>query len=138
MHGRHILLDLAGCACEPALLERHDVLERLCVAACRDAGMTVVGQAFHQFAPTGVTGVVLLAESHLAVHTWPEQRFVAADVYVCDHLSANAAKGRALADALCRALAAAEVRERDVLRGAGPAPTRAVDDAAALPLLGMP
>lgn len=127
MHGRHILLDLAGCACDAGLLERHDVLERLCVRACREAGMTVVGQAFHQFAPTGVTGVVLLAESHLAVHTWPEQRFVAADVYVCDHLSANAAKGRALADALCRALAARQVVERDVLRGVNPTVVRADD-----------
>lgn len=117
MHGRHILLDLAGCACEAALLERHERLEALCLAACRDAGMTVVGHAFHQFAPTGVTGVVLLAESHLAVHTWPEQRFVAADVYVCDHLSANAGKGRALADALRSALRPGRVDERDVLRG---------------------
>ncbi len=123
LHGRHILLDLTGCACEPALLERRERLEQLCVAACRDAGMTVVGQAFHQFLPTGVTGVVLLAESHLAVHTWPEQRFVAADVYVCDHLSANAGKGRALADALREAMRAERVDERDVLRGGTVGPT---------------
>ena len=46
--------------------------------------MTVVGDSFHQFEPQGVTGTVLLAESHLAIHTWPEQGFVTIDVYVCN------------------------------------------------------
>ena len=58
--------------------------------------MQVVGDVFHQFAPVGVTGVVLLAESHLSVHTWPELRFAAVDVYVCDHSHANAGRGEAL------------------------------------------
>jgi S-adenosylmethionine decarboxylase proenzyme len=48
----------------------------------RDTGLTIVGIVFHQFEPQGVTGTVLLAESHLAIHTWPECGFVTVDVYV--------------------------------------------------------
>ena len=118
MHGRHILLDLADCACDPTLLERHDVLERLCVAACRDAGMTVVGQAFHQFAPTGVTGVVLLAESHLAVHTWPEQGAVTLDVYVCNFGGDQSPRAEALMDALLALFAPDQVQRHALQRGA--------------------
>ena len=65
--------------------------------------MQVVGEVFHQFEPAGVTGVVLLAESHLSVHTWPELRFAAVDVYVCDFNRENAGRGGVLAEAIQRA-----------------------------------
>ena len=54
--------------------------------------MTIVGDSFHQFEPQGVTGTVLLAESHLAIHTWPEHGFVTIDVYVCNYTTDNTAK----------------------------------------------
>ena len=63
--------------------------------ATRDAGLTVVGDAFYQFEPQGVTGTVLLAESHLAIHTWPERSFVTVDVYVCNLATDNSDKGAA-------------------------------------------
>jgi len=55
-------------------------------------GSVQVGDNFFQFQPQGVTGTVLLAESHLAVHTWPEAGFVTVDVYVCNYTTDNTAK----------------------------------------------
>lgn len=98
--GHHWLLDLSQCQARPALLEDASVLEPLMVQAARTAGMQVVGHVFHQFAPSGVTGAVILSESHLTVHTWPESLFVAIDVYVCDFNHTNRAKGQRLAQAL--------------------------------------
>ena len=54
------------------------------MAACRASGVTIVGSAFHQFQGGGVTGAVILAESHLALHTWPEYGTVTVDVYICN------------------------------------------------------
>src|SRR5436305_1565810 len=70
MDGIHLLGEWFAC---PASLPLHDAdaLRSLCTDATRDAGLDAVGERFHQFEPHGVTGVVLLAESHLAIHTWP-------------------------------------------------------------------
>ncbi len=78
--------------------------------------MQVVGDVFHQFAPSGVTGVVLLAESHLSVHTWPELRFAAVDVYVCDFNHANAERGEALVGAVQAGLQPSTAHVRDHAR----------------------
>jgi S-adenosylmethionine decarboxylase len=90
-----------------------------------DAGLQPVGRLFHAFAPTelgpsGVTATVLLAESHLCVHTWPEQRAVTLDVYVCNFGGDHSAKARQLLDALL-ALFAPEWVERHALRRGGAA-----------------
>ena len=58
--------------------------------ACRAAGATVLGARFHQFEPEGVTGIVLLAESHASVHTWPEAGLVTLDVFTCGALDTAA------------------------------------------------
>lgn len=115
--GHHWLLDLSDCQAAAPLLEDAATLEAHLPAAARAAGMTVVGQVFHQFAPTGVTGAVILSESHLTVHTWPESRFVAIDVYVCDFTETNHAKGERLADALQALFAPARLSRQSVLRG---------------------
>jgi S-adenosylmethionine decarboxylase proenzyme len=109
--GLHWLLDLSDCACPPELLERAEFLRASCIEACRESGMQVVGERFHQFEPEGVTGVVLLSESHLAVHTWPELGFAALDIYVCDHSRENANKGERLSAAM-QALFAARCASR--------------------------
>jgi S-adenosylmethionine decarboxylase len=101
--GHHWFLDLVDCQCAPELLTDGDTLKRFCLTACDSSGMQVVGEVFHQFEPAGVTGVVLLAESHLSVHTWPELRFAAVDVYVCDFNRQNAGRGGALAELIQRA-----------------------------------
>lgn len=75
-------------------------LRTLCLSLTKDAGLEVVGDVFHQFEPQGVTGTVLLAESHLAIHTWPEADFVTIDVYVCNYLDDNTCKAQSLYGAL--------------------------------------
>lgn len=80
--GTHVLADLSGVA--PALLADGGRLEALLRAAATAAGATILHSHFHAFGPgQGVTGVVLLAESHISIHTWPEQHFAAADIFMC-------------------------------------------------------
>lgn len=78
--GHHLLLDLWGVG---SLLDDPDGLRQLLESAARAGGATVVESRFHQFSPQGVSGVVILAESHLALHTWPERDFAAIDVFTC-------------------------------------------------------
>lgn len=80
--GTHVLIDLYGC--DPLRLKGVEGVERSMVAAAKAAGATVVQTVFHQFSPYGVSGVVVLAESHLAIHTWPEHRFAAVDLFTCN------------------------------------------------------
>ena len=97
-------------------------LRTLCLAAVAGAGLQAVGELFHRFpAPGGVTGVVLLAESHLAVHTWPELGGVTLDVYVCNLNGDNSERAEALLAALETAFGASQ-SERHRLQRGGPAP----------------
>ena len=105
MQGLHLTADLQGCRCASAWLLDATALGRACTDAVRDAGLQAVGQLFYEFpaterGPGGVTATVLLAESHLCVHTWPEQRAVTLDVYVCNFGADHSAKAHALMDAL--------------------------------------
>jgi len=97
-------------------------LRTLCLAAVAGAGLQAVGELFHRFpAPGGVTGVVLLAESHLAVHTWPELGGVTLDVYVCNLNGDNSERAEALLASLETAFGASQ-SERHRLQRGGPAP----------------
>ena len=84
------------------------------------AGCVVSTAALSFAGPGGVTGVVLLAESHLAVHTWPELGAVTLDVYVCNLAGDNSAKARALLAALEAAFAPGRVEHHEVQRGVLP------------------
>ncbi|HEY9025170.1 MAG TPA: adenosylmethionine decarboxylase [Burkholderiaceae bacterium] len=101
MQGLHLTADLRQC--EGVALDDLARLRALCLEVVADAGLSVVGELFHPFAGAdgralGVTGVLLLAESHLALHTWPELRGVTADVYVCNLGADNSARAeRAMA-----------------------------------------
>ncbi len=53
------------------------------VGAARACGATIVDVAFHEFNPFGVSGVVVIAESHISIHTWPEHRYAALDIFTC-------------------------------------------------------
>lgn len=79
--GRHVLLDLYDC--RSAALDDPAELEELAVAAVRASGGTVLGRYHKHFEPHGVTVLVLVAESHFALHTWPEHRFAAVDYFTC-------------------------------------------------------
>ena len=103
MQGLHLTADLFQCACRDDLLTDRGTLQESCIRLVRQAGLTVVGDDFHQFADpageaSGVTGLVLLAESHLAVHTWPELDAVTLDVYVCNFRQDNTSKAQMLTD----------------------------------------
>ena len=117
MNGLHILAELHDCRCPPALLREATALATLCRGACKASGLTVVAEAFHQFAGAGATGAVILAESHLAIHTWPELNSATFDLYVCNFSQDNRAAAESVYDALRAALQPADVARRDVVRG---------------------
>jgi S-adenosylmethionine decarboxylase len=118
MHGQHLTAELRGCAAH-ALLAEPAALRSLCLREVVAAGLTPVGELFHQFADggRGITGVVLLAESHLAVHTWPELAAVTLDVYVCNLHADNSERAEALLDALQAAFAPVQGQRQRLLRG---------------------
>ena len=78
---RHLLCEYHGCDAD--LLDDRATIEPLLKAAARAAGATVVGALFHDFAPQGVSGVVVVEESHLSIHTWPEYGYAAVDFFTC-------------------------------------------------------
>jgi S-adenosylmethionine decarboxylase proenzyme len=129
MRGLHLTADLRGCAPAGALMTATATLRSTCLAAVAGAGLTPVGGLFHRFAavpaqrrvPSGITGVVLLAESHLAVHTWPELGAATLDVYVCNLGADNSARAEVLLAALIAAFAPVSVERQALERGAGPA-----------------
>jgi S-adenosylmethionine decarboxylase len=79
--GTQVVLDLYEC--ETAHLDDIAWVKSTLVEAARAAGATVVETVFHKFAPCGISGVVVIAESHLAIHIWPEHRYAAVDVFTC-------------------------------------------------------
>jgi S-adenosylmethionine decarboxylase len=134
MRGLHLTADLRGCAATRPAMTLPAVLRSTCLDAVVAAGLTPVGELFHSFAqgttprggaPAGITGVVLLAESHLAVHTWPEIEAATLDVYVCNLGADNSARAEALLAALIAAFAPASVERHAIERGALAATTRA-------------
>ena len=88
----HLLCEWIGCDFSGPSLNQASSLRMLCMNAATASGLNIVGDVFHQFQPQGVTGTMLLDESHLAIHTWPEEGFVTVDVYVCNYLADNTQK----------------------------------------------
>lgn len=121
MNGLHLIAELYNCACEPRQLYGADALRELCLGVCTVPGLTPVGQIFHQFGsdaqPAGATGAVILAESHLAVHTWPELNAVTLDLYVCNFSQDNSVAARAAFNRLIAAFAPQHVQRRALERG---------------------
>jgi S-adenosylmethionine decarboxylase len=116
--GLHLIGDLHGCQGGGACMQDAPALEALCRTEVAAAGLTPVGSLFHAFAQGGgVTGVVVLAESHLCVHTWPEAAYVTLDVYVCNYSADNRAKAQALFAALVAAFAPQQPQVHSVERG---------------------
>ena len=126
MNGLHLTADLVGV--DPALPVMRDgeALAVLCRKAVTQSGLTGVAELFHRFAPedaqSGITGVVLLAESHLAIHTWPELGGVTLDVYVCNYGADNSAKAEALLAALLKAFEPREAAVQRLSRAAAATP----------------
>ena len=122
MKGLHIIADLNGCR-NGEMLASSAMLRETCVAACKDVGLTVLGDHFYQFEGLdatqagGATGAVVFAESHLAIHTWPERDGATLDVYVCNVTSDNSAKAERLYETLVAALQPGDVMIERVWRG---------------------
>lgn len=121
MQGLHLTADLRGV--DPALAPMcdPDALASLCRDAVTRAGLSGVADLFHRFSPheaqSGITGVVLLAESHLAIHTWPELGGVTLDVYVCNYGADNSAKAEQLMAYLIGGFSPADVLKQSLSRG---------------------
>jgi len=79
--GRHILAEFFDC--DPNVLNNPALVEKYMLDAALECGATIVNKCFHLFAPHGVSGVVIISESHLAIHTWPEFGYAAVDLFTC-------------------------------------------------------
>ena len=122
MKGLHLTADLYRCRCAPAWLTDAQQLDDWCRAAIEAAGLQVVGTLFHTFpataaGPGSVTATVLLAESHLCLHTWPQERAVNADVYVRNVSGEHPAQARALMAALIGRFQPEWTEQRSLDRG---------------------
>jgi S-adenosylmethionine decarboxylase len=122
MQGLHLTADLHQCRCSPQWLTDAARLSAHCLQAVAACGLQAVAQLFHTFpdthhGPGGVTATVLLAESHLCLHTWPEQHAVTLDVYVCNFGADHRAKATALLSALENLFEPAQVQRHQLNRG---------------------
>lgn len=115
--GQHVLID--GWRASAAVLDDADGVATAVEQAVQAADSTLVNLCVHRFNPHGVTVVATLAESHLAVHTWPELGYFAADLFFCGR-----GDPRRAVDSLAEALGAGDVRIRTVARGVGLAAKR--------------
>ena len=122
MQGLHLTADLYNCECDLSLLIQADPLSALCRTQTLASGLTLVAEKWHTFPdfqgqPGGVTGMLLLAESHLAVHTWPERKGVTLDVYVCNFMDDNSSKAEHLMHSLIEAFKPSKAQCERLLRG---------------------
>ena len=82
--GKHYLLELVDCAAEK--IESVSFVQEVFMRAIEKSGASIIHSQFEQYQPYGVTGFVLISESHGAIHTWPEERFATVDVFTCGDL----------------------------------------------------
>jgi S-adenosylmethionine decarboxylase len=123
MNGLHCMADLRGCS--QARLNAHDDLLSFAIQSVQDCGLTVVAQQTHAFPPNpvtphlnaGITLTLLLAESHMCIHTWPEIAGVTLDVYVCNLGADNSAKAQQLIAQLIAWFEPQQCSQHNVLRG---------------------
>ena len=78
--GKHSIIDIYDCKVD---IDNIELIKTILLESAKEASLNVVDIVFHKFEPIGISGVVVLAESHIAIHTWPEYNFVAADAFTC-------------------------------------------------------
>jgi spermidine synthase len=117
MNGLHLIGDLTGCRCDPQLLLDGERFREKCIEFVNDSGLTIMDVSFHQFEGSGFTGAVVLAESHLAIHTWPETGGLTLDVYVCNYSADNSAKARKVFDAIIEHFQPTDAARHEIERG---------------------
>jgi S-adenosylmethionine decarboxylase len=82
--GRHLLLELFDCDADA--INNLETVKGALIEAAKRAQATIVDVVFHEFNPFGISGVVVIAESHLSIHTWPEYRYAAVDIFSCGEI----------------------------------------------------
>ncbi len=109
--GHHYIAEASGC--KPDVIGKVETVERILVRAAEIAGVQVWSISFHRFNPNGVSGVVVISESHLSVHTWPEVGYAALDIFTCG----DAAKPEKAVQWALREFGASNVHITEVTRG---------------------
>lgn len=79
--GRHLLIEMRGC--DSVILHDLKAVKEAMISAAQAAKATIVEVAFHEFSPYGISGMIIIAESHLSIHTWPEYNYAAVDIFTC-------------------------------------------------------
>ena len=125
MNGLHLTADLRDCACHSTWFTDAEKLVKACEDMVLRCGLTPVARLAHTFpataaGPGGVTATVLLAESHLCVHTWPESRSVSLDVYVCNFSDDNSDRATILLNALLLHFKPDRMEQNALVRGQSP------------------
>lgn len=112
-YARHVMMELWEC--DPSFLNNIELLEKVMVNATLEAGAEIREVTFHSFAPQGVSGTIIISESHLSVHTFPEHGYASLDVFTCgDRIDPHLA-----ADLVAQRLGAQKTYEIELERGLG-------------------
>lgn len=109
--GHHYIAEASGCT--PEIIGKVETVEQILVRAAEVAKVTIWSISFHRFSPNGVSGVVVISESHLSVHTWPEYGYVALDIFTCG----NDAKPEAAVEYAIKEFGATSMHITEVTRG---------------------
>ena len=118
----HVLADLHGCKGDPKYLTNVKAVQKKILEMVKRAGFTIVHHNFHKFKPGtnatdgGITGVIVVSESHLAFHTWPEKKFVNFDVFFCNYSQDNSKKARSIFKEFSSLYKPGKVKRREVWR----------------------
>lgn len=124
--GTHLLVELHGC--HPELLKKLDFVKDTMISAAQEAKATVVEAVFHEFNPFGVSGVVVIAESHMTIHTWPEYLYAAVDIFTCgDEIRPQEAAEYIAAQLKCQSPSVMEIK-RGVIPGSASKPPHKITD----------
>ena len=123
--GRHLLLELFDCDLES--INNLESVKSALVEAARRAQATIVDVVFHEFNPFGISGVVVIAESHLSIHTWPEYRYAAVDIFSCgDVLQPDVAAAYLVERFAAERTSVVELQRGIFLQSAAPLPHKPV------------
>lgn len=116
MKGIHILASFYGCKNKDLLVNKSKLKKKL-IFLVKQSGLNTVGDCFYKFRGGGVTGIVLISESHLSIHTWPEKNnSLTLDIYTCNFLQNNEGKSKELFNSLKKIFSPAKIKKKIVRR----------------------
>ncbi len=112
----HILADLYDCQGEQKYFTNKTVVRDRILRAVKRAGFQIVASRFHKFGDGGITGVLIVSESHITIHTWPEKTFVNVDVFFCNYSADNSKKTRAVFNSFKQLYKPKKVYKKEIWR----------------------